>query len=90
MRTVSQREMRNQSGELLRSVQGGESVIVTNRGRPVAVISPYIDNLSPIERLREQGLTRAPQTSREALREIEPVTIDTTSANLLREARGDA
>ena len=38
--TVSQREMRNNSGELLRRVAGGESVLVTNNGVPAAVLIP--------------------------------------------------
>lgn len=80
--------MRNQSGELLRSVAAGESVIVTNRGKPVAVLSPYVDGRSPIEQLREQGLTRPPQAPRAAIHDIEPAEIDVSSEELLREARG--
>lgn len=81
--------MRNQSGELLRAVEAGESVVVTNRGRPVAVLSPFIDSRSPIDRLREQGLTRPPQGPRVALNHIEPVEIDVSSEEILRETRGD-
>ncbi len=40
MESVSQREMRNKSGELLRRVAGGESVLVTNNGVPAAVLVP--------------------------------------------------
>lgn len=40
METVSQREMRNNSGELLRRVAAGESVLVTNNGLPAAVLVP--------------------------------------------------
>lgn len=40
MHTVSQREMRNNSGELLRRVAAGESVLVTNNGVPAAVLVP--------------------------------------------------
>ena len=38
--SVSQREMRNNSGELLRRVAEGESVLVTNNGVPAAVLVP--------------------------------------------------
>ena len=38
--SVSQREMRNNSGELLRRVAAGESVMVTNNGVPAAVLVP--------------------------------------------------
>ena len=40
MESVSQREMRNKSGELLRRIAGGESVLVTNNGVPAAVLAP--------------------------------------------------
>ena len=40
MESVSQREMRNKSGELLRRVAAGESVLVTNNGVPAAVLVP--------------------------------------------------
>lgn len=39
-REVSQRELRNNSGEVLRVVQAGETVIITNNGTPVAEIGP--------------------------------------------------
>ncbi len=37
---MSQREMRNRSGELLRRVAEGESVLITNGGQPAAVMVP--------------------------------------------------
>lgn len=40
MESVSQREMRNNSGELLRRVAQGESVLITNGGVPAAVMVP--------------------------------------------------
>lgn len=40
METISQREMRNNSAEVLRRVAAGESFLVTNGGVPAAVISP--------------------------------------------------
>ena len=36
MRTISQREMRNDSAQMLRDVESGEVVVVTRRGLPVA------------------------------------------------------
>lgn len=89
MRQVSQREMRNQSGELLRQVEAGETVIITNRGRPVAVLSPYVEGRTPLEILRALGQTRPPQAPREALRNIERVKIDVSTEQLIRESRRD-
>ncbi len=40
MRTISQREMRNDSGLVLREVEAGETFTVTRRGAPVAQIVP--------------------------------------------------
>ncbi len=40
MDTISQREMRNNSAEVLRRVQAGETILVTNNGRPAALLSP--------------------------------------------------
>ena len=51
---ISQRTMRNESGEILRRVAGGESFIVTNDGVPVGVLSPYEEDT--LTRLRRQGL----------------------------------
>ncbi|MFC6706967.1 type II toxin-antitoxin system Phd/YefM family antitoxin [Flexivirga alba] len=40
MDTISQREMRNRSGEYLRRTVAGESFEVTNNGVPVARLTP--------------------------------------------------
>ncbi|HSH58202.1 MAG TPA: type II toxin-antitoxin system prevent-host-death family antitoxin [Acidimicrobiales bacterium] len=39
-RTVSQRELRNDAAAVLHDVQGGETVIVTRNGTPVAELRP--------------------------------------------------
>lgn len=44
MRTVGVRDLRQQARALLRVVQGGESIVVTDRGRPVARLSPFTGN----------------------------------------------
>ena len=40
METVTHREMRNRSGEILRRVEAGESVRVSNNGHLAALIVP--------------------------------------------------
>lgn len=40
MEAITHRELRNNSAEVLRRVQGGESLQVTNNGAPAAVIGP--------------------------------------------------
>ncbi len=41
MKTIAQRTLRNESGEILRQTEAGERFIITVQGRPVAVLSPY-------------------------------------------------
>ncbi len=38
--TISHREFRNQSGEVLRRAQAGETMLVTSHGKPVALLGP--------------------------------------------------
>lgn len=38
---ISQRELRNDSAEVLRRVEAGESLTVTRRGQPVADLVPH-------------------------------------------------
>jgi prevent-host-death family protein len=40
MRTITQRELRNESAAILRDVQAGQSIIVTRNGTPVAELRP--------------------------------------------------
>lgn len=39
-RTITRRELRNQSGAVLDAVESGETVVVTRNGTPIAVIQP--------------------------------------------------
>ena len=41
MKTIAQRTLRNESGEILRQAEAGERFVITVHGRPVAVLSPY-------------------------------------------------
>jgi prevent-host-death family protein len=40
MKTISQRELRNDNAEVMRNVEQGETYTVTRRGVPVAQLSP--------------------------------------------------
>ncbi len=46
--------MRQRASELLRRVAAGETIEVTDRGRPVALLAPLPDG-GPLERLRSAG-----------------------------------
>jgi prevent-host-death family protein len=54
MMTVGVRELRQRASELLRRVESGETIEVTDRGRPVALLSP-LPTGSPLERLLAEG-----------------------------------
>jgi len=53
MASVGIRELRQRASELVRRVEGGESIEITDRGRPVAVLTPLPDD--PLEQLRATG-----------------------------------
>ena len=48
------RELRQRASELLRRVEAGETIEITDRGRPVAVLAP-IPEVGPATRLRATG-----------------------------------
>ena len=41
MKRIAQRELRNNSGEILREAEEGEHFLITVGNRPVALLSPY-------------------------------------------------
>lgn len=65
MARVGVRELRQRASELLRLVAGGETIEITDRGRPVALLTP-LPGGSPLEQLRAAG-------------EVEPATEDLDS-----------
>jgi prevent-host-death family protein len=56
MITIGVRELRQRASELLRRVEAGETIEVTDRGRPVALLAPLPDG-EPLDRLRAAGET---------------------------------
>ena len=46
MRAVSAREANQSFSRILHEAEGGESVVITRRGKPVAVLAPYPPPLS--------------------------------------------
>jgi prevent-host-death family protein len=57
MTSVGVRELRQRASELLREVAGGETIEITDRGRPVALLTPMPIS-GPLERLRATGEIR--------------------------------
>ena len=54
MSSVGVRELRQRASELLRRVEAGETIEITDRGRPVAVLAP-IPNGPVLDQLRAAG-----------------------------------
>lgn len=86
METVSHREMRNRSGELLRRVEAGESVLVSNNGRLAAMIVPVGGTV--LDGLIARGEARPSRTGVDQLGAIVRVTSPMTSGELVEDSRG--
>jgi prevent-host-death family protein len=54
VQSVGIRQLRQQASRLLRDVERGESIEVTDRGRPVALLVP-VPNVDPIQGLVASG-----------------------------------
>jgi len=71
MGLVSAKELKNRLGRYLKKVKGGETLVVTERGKPIARIVPL--DLAPEAKLKlmeELGLLVPPEGELEA---IEPL-----------------
>lgn len=81
MRTISQRELRNDNAEIVRGVQAGESYTVTRRGVPVARLVPVTSDGD----LRcDRPAKKRPQYSMQ-----ERLRIGTPTAEMLDDLRGE-
>ena len=84
MRTVTHREMRNSSGEILRAVAAGETIRVTNNGRIAALIVP--PPADPIAELVDRGRAR-PAIAPRRFSEIVRAQSDLTTAEIIEDLR---
>ena len=55
MKSISAKELKNQTGEVLRRVGGGEKVLITMRGKPWALLSPVAEEQLKPAGLRDYG-----------------------------------
>lgn len=86
METVTHREMRNRSGEILRRVEAGETVGVSNNGHPAALIVPVGGD--PLDGLVARGEARPARTGTDALAAITRVVSPVSSQDLVEDGRG--
>jgi len=75
MTSVGIRVLRQRASELLRLVQQGQTVEITDRGRPVALLTP-VPEASPLERLRAAGEIESATEDPEDLPEPRVVAAD--------------
>ncbi|GMA20027.1 type II toxin-antitoxin system prevent-host-death family antitoxin [Arsenicicoccus piscis] len=81
MRTISQRELRNDNADVMRGVEAGETFVVTRRGVPVARLGP----IGAATDLRcDRPARRRPTYSTQAR-----VVLDVPTAALLDDLRGE-
>lgn len=86
MRTVTHREMRNQSGEILRRVADGETIQVTNNGQVAALIVP--PGTDALAELVSRGHVRVARSPASSLRSIERRKSTTASKAIVADVRG--
>lgn len=67
-RTITQRELRNDSGAVLREVQAGHTLIVTRNGVPVAELRPIPPRTFVPRRVIADAARRAPRVDAGRLR----------------------
>lgn len=72
MTSVGVRELRQRASELLRQVRHGESIEITDRGRPVAMLTPLPQG-NELERLRDAGQVRSADGDLDDLPEALPL-----------------
>jgi prevent-host-death family protein len=86
MRTVTHREMRNQSGEILRQVADGETIQVTNHGQVTAlIVPPSTDTLADLIARAQARPARTPISS---LRSIVRRKSTASSEAIVADVRG--
>jgi prevent-host-death family protein len=87
MRTISHRELRNNSSEILRNVAAGEIIEVTNHGEVAAVLVP--PSLTSYERLIAAGKVRQPEDRSVDLRQLQRANSARTTSEIIADVRGN-
>jgi len=64
MRSISARQAKQSFSRILEDAENGDSIVITRRGQPVAVLSPYGRTMSPE---RERAIERVVNLMREGL-----------------------
>jgi len=89
MKTIGVRELRQHASRYLRDVERGETIEITDRGRPMARLVPIARSEAPLEALIAAG--RLTKGAHEVLDSapLEPVPGVPLPSETLRDARAD-
>ncbi|MEW5989963.1 MAG: type II toxin-antitoxin system prevent-host-death family antitoxin [Chloroflexota bacterium] len=87
MERVGVRELRRQASAILRRVAGGETVEVTDRGRPVAILLKSMP--SGLARLEREGLLRRAQADLLELPLVQPAAGAIAPSTIVSEGRAE-
>jgi prevent-host-death family protein len=89
MRSIGVRELRQQASKYLREVEEGETIEVTDRGRPVALLVP-VPRASRIEQLTVSGrLVPGAGDLLELGEPLRPIAGSPLPSDVLAETRAD-
>lgn len=88
MTEVAVRELNQQTGRVLRRVAEGESLIVTDHGRPVAMLTPVPKG--KFAQLQALGHVRPPRNRARRLTPVKAVKLSRSTEEILEEIRADS
>ncbi len=88
MRSIGIRELRQQASKHLRDVERGETIEVTDRGRPVALLVP-VPRTGVVERLIASGQLTPARGDLLAIEPLEPSPEQRLPSEVLRDLRAD-
>ena len=86
MDIVSHRELRNRSGEILRRVEAGETVQISNRGKVIALLTPLASR--GLEALVSEGGARRATAPVSTLSGIRRAASARDTTEIIRDTRG--
>lgn len=89
MKTIGIRELRQQASRHLRAVQAGETIQVTDRGKPVAMIVPVKPQEDVLARLEAQGRLRRGKGDLLKLKPLKPKKGVPLPSEILAQMRAD-
>jgi len=76
MRTITQRQLRNESGRIMRALDGGKSFVITRNGVPVGELLPLRQRVFVTAEAAAAAFKGAPRVDIRRLRKEMDVAVD--------------